>query len=348
MPQGGAPRLVSTICDRLSYDIVFTEKAVSMRAFEVTGPGETVLKLDFPKPEPARGEALIEIEACGLNFADLLMIEGSYQDTPTVPFVPGLEVCGKVVALGEDTEGPAPGTRIAVFGGQGGLAEFGCFPAARLVPVPEAMPAPIAAGFLVAWSTSHVALANRARLQRGERLLVLGAAGGVGLTAVELGAHMGAEVVAVARGEAKLAVAKEHGARHLIDAEDPEILDKLKAIGGVDVVYDAVGGAAAKAAFRAIRPGGRYLVVGFASGEVPNFAANHLLVKNVDLIGLYWGGMAGYAPDVITDSIATLLDLYARGKIAPHVSHVLPLERCEDALELIRSRRSTGKVVVTP
>ncbi|TFL18866.1 NADPH:quinone oxidoreductase family protein [Jannaschia formosa] len=312
---------------------------------EPGGPLEFHRNLDAPRPGP--GEVLLDIAACGLNFADLLMVKGDYQDTPTPPFAPGMEVCGTVAALGPGTEGPAPGTRVAVFGGAGGLAEMGCFPAARCVPVPAAMPSEVAAGFLVAYSTSHVALAHKARLAPGERLVVLGAAGGVGLTAVELGARMGAEVVAVARGEAKLEVAQKAGATHLIDAEAPDLRDRLRALGGADVVYDAVGGAAFEAAFRATNPGGRILVIGFASGEVPQIRANHLMVKNIDVMGVYWGGYLRFAPQVVADSIAALFRMYAAGEIAPHVSHVLPLERADEALDLLRTRRSTGKVVVT-
>lgn len=319
-----------------------------MRGYVVTGPENAALKRDLAVPAPDSGQVSLRIEATGLNFADLLMVKGTYQATPPVPFIPGLEVCGTVTALGPDTTGPAVGTRVAVFGGQGGLADHGVFPVDRLVPVPDAMPPDVAAGFIVAWSTSHLALTHRARLQPGERLVVLGAAGGVGLTAVELGARMGAEVVAVARGANKLAVAQEHGAHHLIDAEAPDLRDQLKALGGADVVYDAVGGPAAKAAFRATNPGGRYVVIGFASGEVPAFPANHLLVKNVDLIGFYWGGYMDFDPKPVTESIAALFAMYEAGEIRPHISHVLPLEQVEDGLELLRSRKSTGKVVITP
>lgn len=319
-----------------------------MRAYVVDGRNSAKLHSDAAFPLPDSGQVALRIEATGLNFADLLMIKGTYQATPQVPFVPGIEVCGVVTAVGPDTSGPAIGTRVAVFGGQGGLAEHGVFPADRLVPVPEVMPSDIAAGFIVAWSTSHLALTHRARLRPGERLVVLGAAGGVGLTAVELGAHLGAEVVAVARGAEKLAIAQAHGAQHLIDADAPDLREQLRALGGADVVYDAVGGAAAKAAFRATNPGGRYLVIGFASGDVPAFPANHLLVKNVDLIGFYWGGYMEFDPKPVTDSIAALFAMYEAGEIRPHVSHVLPLSDVEEALALLRDRRSTGKVVVTP
>ncbi|MEM7642468.1 MAG: NADPH:quinone oxidoreductase family protein, partial [Pseudomonadota bacterium] len=309
-----------------------------MQAYLVTSHETPPSLAKRPNPVPVAGQVRLRILACGLNFADLLMVKGTYQDTPGLPFVPGLEVCGIVDALGPETESPAPGTRVAVFGGSGGLAEFGCFPADRCVAVPDAMPSNVAAGFLIAYGTSHVALTYKARLQPGERLVVLGAAGGVGLTAVELGAQMGAEVVAVARGDAKLDVARAAGATHLIDAEAPDLRDRLKALGGADVVYDAVGGDLFKAAFRAMRPDGRIIVVGFASGDVPQIKANHLLVKNVNLLGLYWGGYMATNPRVITDSMADLFAMYGDGKLKPHISHVLPLDRVDEALDLIRTR----------
>ncbi|KIT17493.1 NADPH:quinone oxidoreductase family protein [Jannaschia aquimarina] len=319
-----------------------------MRHYLVHTKGEPPELRDAPEPEPGPGEVRLRIEACGLNFADLLMVDGTYQDTPDLPFVPGMEVCGTVEALGEGVEAPAIGSRVACFAGQGGLAEAGLFPARACVAVPAAMPSEIAAGFIVAYSTSHVALTWKARLQAGERLVVLGAAGGVGLTAVELGARMGADVVAVARGPDKLEVARAAGAHHLVDAEAPDLRNRLRDLGGADVVYDAVGGKLHDAAFRAMRPGGRLLVIGFASGEVPQPKLNHLLVKNVDLLGLYWGGLLKSHPHVVTDSIASLFSMYERGDIAPHVSHVLPLEKADEALELLRRRKSTGKVVVRP
>jgi len=304
--------------------------------------------MDIPVPEPGAGEIGLRIAACGLNFADLLMIEGRYQDTPEPPFTLGMEVAGTVTGLGPDTDGPAPGTRVAVFGGQGGLAEAGCFPVARAVALPDAMSFAHAAAFQVAYGTSHVALAHKARLQSGETLLVLGAAGGVGLTAVEIGKLMGARVVACARGSDKLEVARQAGANHLIDAATDDIRQACRALGGVDVVYDPVGGEQFTAAMRACRPEARLLTIGFASGEVPQIPANHLLVKNLSVMGLYWGGYLKFRPEVVTESLATLFGWYAEGRIRPHVSHVLPLERAGEALELLRARKSTGKVVVTP
>jgi NADPH2:quinone reductase len=318
-----------------------------MRAYHLPAKGGEPILTDLPRPTPGQGEICLRIAACGLNFADLLMIKGAYQDTPEPPFTLGMEVAGVVEALGPGTDGPAPGTRVAVFGGQGGLADYGCFPAARAVPLPDTMTFAEAAAFQVAYGTSHVALDHKARLQPGETLLVLGAAGGVGLSAVEIGKHMGARVIACARGADKLAVAQQAGADHLIDAATDNIRDTCRALGGVDVVYDPVGGDQFTAAMRACNPEARILTIGFASGEVPQIPANHLLVKNITVMGLYWGGYLKFRPEVVTDSMSTLFGWYAAGHLRPHVSHLLPLEQAAEALELLRTRKSTGKVVVT-
>ncbi|SFL52911.1 NADPH:quinone oxidoreductase family protein [Shimia aestuarii] len=318
-----------------------------MRAYQVTSHESPPSIADIPRPEPAKGQIRIRIRACALNFGDLLMIKGTYQDTPELPFVLGMEVSGEVDALGPDTEGPAIGTRVVVFGGGGGLAEYGCYNANQAVPLPDSMSFEHAAAFPVAYGTSHVALDYRARLQPGENLLVLGAAGGVGLTAVEIGKLMGANVIACARGADKLEVARKMGADHLIDAKTDDIRTAVKALGGADVVYDPVGGEQFKAAFRACRPEARLLPIGFASGDVPQIPANHLLVKNLTVMGLYWGGYMAFKPSVITDSMTTLFRWYSEGKITPHISHSLPLDQAAEAYELLRSRKSTGKVVVT-
>ncbi len=319
-----------------------------MRAFQVTSFDTSPALLDIPVPSPAAGEVLLDIAACGLNFADLLMAKGSYQDTPAPPFTLGLEVCGTVIAQGAGVSAPAIGTRVAVFGGKGGMAEKGVFPAALCRPVPDSMTAEVAAGFMVAYGTSHLALTRRAHLQKGETLLVLGAAGGVGLTAVEIGKAMGARVIAVARGADKLDVARAAGADHVIDSDDQDIKAAVKALGGADVVYDPVGGDAFKAALGACKPEARVVVIGFASGDVPQVPANILLVKNISVIGFYWGGYLKFQPEALSASLAELLDWLAEGRLRPHISHVLPLENAAEALELMRSRASTGKVVIVP
>ena len=319
-----------------------------MRAYHVARPGARAALQSLPRPEPGAGELLVRMEACGLNFADLLMLDGTYQDTPEPPFTLGMEVAGTVEATGPGVTAPAPGTRVAVFGGQGGLADYGCFPAARAVALPDTMDAVTAAAFQIAYGTSHVALAHRARLAPGERLLVLGAAGGVGLTAVEIGRAMGAEVIACARDAEKLEVARRAGAHHLIPADPERLRTEVRALGGADVVYDPVGGPLFEAAFRACRPEARLLSIGFASGEVPRIKANHLMVKNLTVMGVYWGGYMAFRPEVVRESLAELMRWHSEGRLAPHVSHVLPLDRVEEGLALLRERRSTGKVVIRP
>ena len=323
-----------------------TEK--SLRAFHISQDGQAPALTDLPTPNPGAGEVLLDIKACGLNFADLLMVKGSYQETPPAPFTLGMEVSGVVSAVGDGVAHLKPGMRVVVFGGQGGLAEQGVFPAAQCVPLDDNMSFEHAAAFQIAYGTSHVALDYRARLKEGETLVVLGAAGGVGLTAVEIGKRMGANVIAVARGDDKLAVAKAAGADHLIDADHPDLRGALKELGGVDVVYDPVGGDGFKAAFRACKPEARILNIGFASGDVPQVPANHLLVKNIDLMGFYWGGYMKFKPQVIISSLQKLMEWYLAGEIKPHISHTLPLSDVAEGFELLRTRKSTGKVVIVP
>ncbi|MBJ3762464.1 NADPH:quinone oxidoreductase family protein [Maribius pontilimi] len=318
-----------------------------MRAFQVVSHDQPPEICDIDTPEPGDGQVRVRIAACGLNFADMLVADGTYQDIPPLPATLGMELAGTVDAIGSGVTDFAPGDRVAIFAGHGGLAEYGVFDAARAKRLPDAMPFDDAAAFMVAYGTSHLALDHRARLRPGERLVVLGASGGVGLTAVELGKLMGAEVVAVARGDDKLAVAREAGADHCINSETADLRAELKALGGADVIYDPVGGDLLDAAMRALRPEARVIVIGFASGQVPKFKANHLLVKNVSILGYYWGGYMAFAPERLTASLETLLGWYAEGRISPHISHHLPLERAGEGLELLRSRKSTGKVVIT-
>lgn len=319
-----------------------------MKALQVSAWNRAPEITDLPMPVPAAQEIVLDIHACGLNFADLLMIAGTYQDTPALPFVPGMEVAGRVARVGDGVDPGLVGQRVAVFGGHGGLAESGCFPVDRAVPLPDGMGFVEAAAFQVAYGTSHVALDHKARLQPDETLLVLGAAGGVGLTAIEIGKLMGARVIACARGADKLAVARQAGADHLVDAEDQDLRAVCRDLGGVDVVFDPVGGDQFRAAMRACRPEGRILTIGYASGEVPQIPANHLLVKNLSVLGLYWGGYMAFRPQVVTGSLQQLFAWYREGRLHPHVSHVLPLGQANAALDLLRQRKSTGKVVVTP
>lgn len=318
-----------------------------MRAYRIASAGDAPRLTEMELPPPAPHEVRVKIAACGLNFADLLMIEGKYQDTPPAPFTLGMELAGTVEAVGNQVSHLAPGTRVAVFSGQGGLAEAGNFDAARCTPLPPAMPFPEAAAFQIAYGTSHVALDHRARLRPGETLVVLGAAGGVGLTAVEIGKRMGARVIACARGADKLQVAQAAGADDVIDSDTDDLRGALRALGGADVVYDAVGGPAGTAAARSLRPGGRFLVIGFASGTAPEIPLNHLLVKNLEVHGLYWGGYLKLAPGVLSGSMQTLFGWYEHDGLRPHIGARFALEQVEEALATLRDRRATGKVVVT-
>lgn len=317
-----------------------------MRALTVPKLGISPTLTNIALPAPIRGEVQIAVRACGLNFADLLMIEGKYQATPPPPFTLGMEFAGDVVAVPAGSTF-AIGDRVAVVAGHGGLAERANVAEVAVVRLPEAMSYEHAAAFQIAYGTSHLALDHRARLQAGETLVVLGAAGGVGLTAVEIGKRMGARVIACARGAEKLAIAKAAGAEEVLDSERADLRDAIKALGGADVIYDAIGGEAGTQAARALNRGGRYLVIGFAAGSHPEIPLNHALVKNITIHGVYWGGYTDLAPDVLTGSMAQLFAWYEQGGLHPHISATFPLDRAEEALDLLRARKSTGKVVVT-
>lgn len=298
-------------------------------------------------PEPAAGQIRVAIKACGLNFADLLMQKGTYQDTPPAPFTLGMEIAGIVDKTGPNVPNLKPGDRVAVYCGHGGLAEFGVFDANRAILLPNSTSFEEAAAIQIAYGTSLIALDHRAKLQPGETLLVTGAAGGVGLTAVEIGKLMGATVIAQARGKEKLAVAKAAGAVHLIDASE-DLREKVTALGGADVVYDAIGGDVFKDAFRATNPEGRLLPIGFAGGEIPQIPANHLLVKNLTVIGFYIGGYLNFRPEIVRSSFELLLSWNAQGKIKPHISHTLSLKDVAKGMALLKERKSTGKIIITP
>ncbi len=316
---------------------------------ELTGPAGLRLE-EVPEPRPGPGQVRIRVRACGVNFADSLITRGQYQRQPQPPFSPGFEVAGEVLELGEGVEGISVGDRVIAMPPHGGYAEQVVAAAARCVPLPASMPWAHGAAFPVVFGTSHVALAHRARLRAGETLVVLGASGGVGLTAVSIGRKLGAVVIAVASSAEKLEVARQHGADHLIDSSREDLRTRIKALTGgrgADVVYDPVGGDAFDASLRSIAFEGRILVIGFASGTVPKIPANHLLVKNVDVIGLNWPAYADLNPAVMTASFETLLRWYQEGAIELHVSASYPLERGVEALDQVVSRRSTGKVVIT-
>ena len=301
---------------------------------------------ELAMPVPAKGEVLVRVATCGLNFGDTLLIKGSYQEKPVLPFSPGMELAGVIHAIGEGVTDLKVGQRIAAHCGVNGLSEYAAVRSEICVPIPDEMPFTDAAAFLITYGTSHIALDDKAQLQAGERLLVLGASGGVGLTAVELGKLMGAEVIACARGAEKLEICRQLGADHLINSDTDDIRARVKALGGADVLYDPIGGAQFEAAMRACNVGARLLPLGFASGEVPQIPANILLVKNMTVLGFYIGGYAKLKPKALPRSFETLMGWYLEGKLKPHVSNVLPLDRANEGIDLLRTRKATGKVVI--
>ena len=316
---------------------------------ELSGPGGLTLE-DLPDPQPGPGEVAIAVAAAGVNFADTLMVSGKYQEKPPLPFTPGLELAGTVTALGAGVTGVAPGDRVIALVDRGGFAEVALARADEVFPIPDAMGFDIAAGFPITYGTGHGALVWRAALQPGETLLVHGAAGGVGLAAVEVGKALGAEVIATAGGPDKLEIARAHGADHLIDYKTEDIRARVKALTGgrgADVVFDPVGGEVFLASLRAVAWGARLLVIGFAAGKVPEIPANLLLVKNLAVFGLYWGAYRQKAPDLLRRQFETLTGWYAEGRLKPLVSHRLDLAEAGRALDLLLTRKATGKVVLT-
>ena len=313
------------------------------------GPLSNLQLEEVDDPVAGPGQVVVDIKACSVNFADSLMVDGSYQVKPPKPFSPGLEVSGYVAELGEGVTAFKVGDKVQALTNWGGFAEKIAVPVDALLKVPEDMPHADVASFVVAYGTSHVALDYRARLKPGEWLVVTGAGGGVGLTAVEIGHLMGARVIALAGDDDKLEVARSKGAEFTVNYKDEDVRERLKEITegkGVNVVYDAVGGDIFRACFRAMAPEGRILVIGFASGNIPQVPANHLLVKNIELIGFYWGAYKEFKNEVLVDSAKVLLDWYQEGKIKPHISKTFPLEQTVDAIRALRDRKSSGKVVV--
>ena len=313
------------------------------------GPPEklTVGELASPKPQP--DQVKIAVHACGINFADTLIIQGLYQEKPALPFSPGLEVSGTVLEVGDAVSGLRIGERVIALCGHGGFAEEALAPAASTVPIPASMDFVTAAAFTVAYGTALVGLEHRAHLESGEVLLVHGAAGGVGLAAVELGKQMGATVIATASSEAKLELAASYGADHMINYRDGGFRDRVKELTGgrgADVIFDPVGGEVFDESVRCINWEGRLLVIGFASGTIPKLPTNLTLVKNFSVVGLYWGAYQKRRPEVLTGAWKTLLDWYEQGRLRPCVSRTYPLEQGADALSTMINRQATGKVVV--
>ncbi len=315
------------------------------------GGAEKLRLAECAMPAPAAGEVRIRVEAAGVNFPDALIIQKKYQVQPPLPFVPGTEVAGTIDAVGEGVTRLAIGGRVVAFVGIGGFAEYVCAPQGQVAPLPPGVDVEVAAGFTLTYATSQHALAERAQLRAGETLLVLGAGGGVGLAAVELGKLAGARVIAAASSQEKLEAARRGGADELIDYSQGDLREAVRsATGGrgVDVVYDPVGGSLTAAALRALAWRGRLLVVGFASGEIPQIPANLLLLKEISAIGVYWGEFAKRDPAGNRRLMAQLFDGLAHGRLRPQVSKVYPLAEAPMALQDLLARRAVGKLVVRP
>ena len=307
--------------------------------------------VDIPAPEPGACHVRIAVEAAGINFADALMLEGRYQERPSLPFVPGLEVAGTIDAVGVGVSGLTPGQRVLALVDHGGFAEQVVARADDVIVLPDELDAVTAAGFAIAYGTAYGALVWRAGLARGEVLLVHGAAGGVGLTTVECGKALGATVIATARGEARTAIAAAHGADRVIDSDAPDLVDRIKALTqgrGVDVVFDPIGGALFDASLRCLAWEGRIVVIGFASGTVPQIPANILMVKNVAALGFYWGSYRRHDPERLRAGFRDLFGWCRDGIIRPEISEVVPLAETPAAIDRLRRRETTGKLVVDP
>src|SRR5947209_5142848 len=313
------------------------------------GPEKLVVE-QVPSPPMREGSVRIAVHAAGINFADLLLISGQYQEKPPFPFTPGMECAGTITEVGAGISAFQRGDRVMALTGTGAYAEEIVADASRVYPIPDKMDFAAAAGFPVTYGTSHGAFDWRAHLQPEEWLLVHGAAGGVGLTAVEIGKVMGARVIACAGSAEKLEIARQHGADFLIDYSREDIRERVKTITGgrgADVVYDPVGGDAFDASLRSIAWGGRLIIIGFTSGRIPQAPANISVVKNISIIGFYWGSYQSRKPELLRDSYARLLRWFEEGKLRPHVSAQVKLDEAAKALEMLRQRKSTGKVVLT-
>lgn len=313
------------------------------------GSPDDLVLTDIDSPDIGDTEVRISVRACGINFPDVLMIAGKYQVQPPMPFTPGAEVSGTVIETGDKVKHLRVGQRVLALCGHGGLAEQVCVNAHAVITIPDTLDYPSAAAFMLTYGTSYHALKQRAAIQRGETLLVLGAAGGVGLAAVELGAQMGATVIAAASSAEKLALAEKYGATHCIDYTHNGIKDAVKKLTdgrGVDVIFDPVGGPLFEECLRSVAWNGRVLVVGFASGEIPSLPANLPLLKGCSVVGVFWGSFTQHEPAVHRRNSEYLLELAGNGQLQPHISAQFDLADAAAAINTLAERRALGKIVV--
>lgn len=314
------------------------------------GPPETLVLQELPSPQPGPGQVLINVKAAGVNFPDVLIIQNKYQFKPELPFTPGSELAGEIAALGPDVSHLQVGQKVIAFIGYGAFAEQVLAPAATVMPMPPGMDFETAAAITLTYGTSHHAVVDRAQLQAGETMLVLGAAGGVGLAAVEIGKALGARVVACASSEEKLAICREHGADACINYAEQDLREAIKQTCGKDgpnVIYDPVGGNFSEAAFRSIAWRGRHLVVGFANGEIPKLPLNLSLLKGASIVGVFWGEFAKREAKANLAAMRQMLGWMAEGKIKPHISARFALADTAQALQAMAARQVTGKAVIT-
>lgn len=314
------------------------------------GPAEELAIRDLPEPVPGPGEVVVAVTAAALNFFDTLIIQNRYQTKPALPFSPSAECAGTIAAIGEGVTGWHIGERVAAWLGYGAAREKVAVSAEALIRIPERLSDTQAAGLFVTYGTAMHGLIQRANLKAGERLAILGASGGAGLAAVEIGALLGAHVIACASSAEKLALAREHGAQEEIDYSAHDIRAALKRITegrGVDVLYDTVGGELAEPALRSMAWEGRYLVVGFAGGAIPKIPLNLLLLKGCDMRGVFWGEFVAREPAAHRRNMERLLEWAAGGHIRAHVHAAIPVERWTEAYALIGNRQAKGKVVLT-
>lgn len=319
---------------------------ITMKAWQVARCKSSPELVSVKVPQPGPDEVLVRIHACGVNFADLLMAAGEYQDKPLFPYIMGMECAGEIVALGENVAQFSQGDRVACYISSGGMAEYVCLCASRIIFIPDTMPYDVAAAFQISYGTSYLALNHLANLRPEETVYISGAAGGVGLTAVELAKKMGARVVALARGAQKREVLKDVGADVVIESESPDLTEVLRSVGRSDVVYDTVGGELFHAMLRSTNQGARIVSVGYASGQVPKVALNYLLVKNISIMGFWLGGYLNFSPDVLQSSFKSLVEWYENGTLVPHRPKVLPMNDLLKALDMLRKRQAVGKIVI--
>ncbi len=323
-------------------------KAVLCKAYGL--PDQLVLE-EVASPQAGNGQVVITVQACGVNFPDVLIIQGKYQFKPEMPFSPGSEVAGVIKQVGEGVRHFKEGDKVIALTSWGGFATEVVVDASRLSPMPDTMDFVTASAFMLTYATSHYALKDRAKLRAGETLLVLGAAGGVGLAAVELGKVMGARVIAAASTDEKLAVCKQHGADELINYTKEDLRERIKSLtdgNGVDVVYDPVGGNFSEMALRSIAWEGRFLVIGFAAGDIPRIPLNLTLLKGCSIVGVFWGSFTARDPRRHQEHMQELVTWFAEGKLKLHISATYTLSQAAEALNAMMNRQVEGKIVVLP